>query len=62
MNYPVKVVNVDVDKNAVKTSQDFFANGLKRSRERDVGGHGENVLVVDLQVKTKKGVKRVESY
>ncbi len=49
-NYPVKVVNVDMNKNSVKTSQDFFADRLKRSRERDVGGHGKNVFVVDLEV------------
>jgi hypothetical protein len=52
LKYPVKVVNVDVNKNSVKTSQDFFANRLKRSRERNVGCHWENVFVVDLKVKT----------
>ena len=40
-----------MDKNSVETSQDFFADRLKRSRKWDVGGDGENVFVVDLKVK-----------
>jgi hypothetical protein len=58
VNYPVKVVNVDVYKNSVETSQDFFANRLKCARERDIGCHWENGLVVDLKIKQKEKVQK----
>jgi hypothetical protein len=47
------MVNVDVNENSVETSQDLFANRLKRSRKRNVGSHRENCFVVDLKQKNR---------
>ena len=56
--YPIKMVNVDMDKDSVETSENLFANWLKSSREWNVRCHRENVLIVDLKSNSEfKGLK-----